>query len=156
MFVNSVAVWSRQTEANSTLVWNTADNMIIGKDLKSNTDQALIDNLLIRITNEESNISASLYNFNLETFDNIIRLHWRTTLNNDVDFFTVERSLNGTDFTKVNTVPSDSTMSSEEDYTYDDHPSMSGIVFYRIRQTFKNGHFVTYPSAAMKMKTPKS
>ncbi len=157
VFVNSVVVWSHQGQSNMPLLWKDSENIIIGKNMNGGgIDRPVFDNLVIRSTGTVSMFSESLLNFMLEPKDQQVKINWSTTMNEQVDYFTIERSINGLDFVKISTFPSNPNLSEGEDYSYTDHVTdISNVVYYRLRQTFLNGKFVTHPLSAVRFKTDK-
>lgn len=119
-------------------------------------DRPVFDNLVIRSTGSVSMFSESLLNFMLEPKDQDVKINWSTTLNDQVDYFTIERSINGIDFVNISKLPSNPNLTSGDNYTYIDKVTESTtIVYYRLRQTFLNGKFVTHPLSAVRFKTNK-
>lgn len=157
IFVNSVVVWSHQGKPNSPMHWKSNENIIIGKYMNGGgIDRPVFDNLVIRSTGSVSMFSESLLNFMLEPKDQDVKINWSTTLNDQVDYFTIERSINGIDFVNISKLPSNPNLTSGENYTYIDKVTESTtIVYYRLRQTFLNGKFVTHPLSAVRFKTNK-
>lgn len=70
-------------------------------------------------------------------------IQWQTT-NNDAVNYTVEKSINGIDFTELNNVAS---KGSSQTYSTKDASPVNGINFYRIKQTNATGA-VSYSSIA--------
>jgi len=157
IFVNSVVVWSHQGQANMPLYWKEQENLIIGKNMNGGgIDRPVFDNLVIRSTGSVSMFAESLLNFMLEPKDQQVKINWSTTMNDQVDYFTIERSMNGIDFVKISTFPSNPNFTNGEEYSYTDHVAeLSNIVYYRLRQTFLNGKFVSHPLSAVRFKTDK-
>lgn len=157
IFVNSIIVWNRQHEINTPLSWKNGGNIIIGKELNGEgADRAILDNLVIRTCGNVSPLAESLLNFMLEPKKEGVVIHWSTSMNEKVNYFTIERSINGVDFVNVGSIPVDPSKTDEE-YTYTDRTETgSGVVYYRLRQTFQNGKFVTHGLSAIKFKTDKN
>ncbi|HNP49918.1 MAG TPA: hypothetical protein PKL85_13830 [Bacteroidia bacterium] len=157
IFVNSVIVWSHQGNANTPLYWKNAGNIVIGKNMNGNgADKAILDNLVIRSTGSVSPLAESLLNFMLEPKEGLVKVHWSSSANDKVDYYTIERSVNGVDFVNVSNVKSSPEKNDGEEYEFTDKTAAStSIVYYRLRQTFLNGKFVTHPLSAIKFKTEK-
>lgn len=62
-------------------------------------------------------------------------LDWETSSEKNNDFFTVERSLNATDFTAVGVVKGAGNSASSRRYNFIDKTPPNGILYYRLRQT---------------------
>lgn len=157
IFVNSVIVWSHQGISNTPLSWKNAGNIIIGKNMNGNgADKAIFDNLVIRSTGSVSPLAESLLNFMLEPKDGTVKVHWSSSANDKVDYFTIERSINGVDFVNVSNIKANPRQAEGDEYEYTDKTAAStSIVYYRLRQTFLNGKFVIHPLSAIKFKTEK-
>ena len=158
IFVNHIIVWQSAQLRNSKLAWNKSANLLIGRGMDGNgADRAIIDNLIIRTTHSITPLSESLLTFILESQEGVgVKLRWSNSLNEKVDFFTIERSVNGKDFTVVAKIPArkDSTGC---DYSYLDVTNTnSNIVYYRLRQTFMNGRYASTALSAIRFKSDKS
>lgn len=155
IFVNSVIVWSNQHNPNTPLSWKNAGNVTIGKGMNADgKDIAIFDNLIVRTAGNTAPLAESLLNFMLEEKDGGIKIHWSTSVNDKIKSFTIERSINGVDFMNVATVPVNPDITDSEEYTYLDRTkATTGIVYYRLRQTFTNGKFISHSLAAIKMQS---
>ncbi|MBK6398498.1 MAG: hypothetical protein IPN61_08130 [Bacteroidetes bacterium] len=153
IFVNSVIVWSNQHAPNTPLSWKNAGKVTIAKGMNGDgKDIAIIDNLIVRTAGNTAPLAESLLNFMLEEKDGGIKIHWSTSVNDKIKSFTIERSINGVDFMNVASVPVNPDMKETEEYTYTDKTkATTGIVYYRLRQTFINGKFISHSLAAIKM-----
>jgi hypothetical protein len=158
LFVNSVIIWSHDGNKNTALYWKDAGNIIIAKGIDGGgKDIPVLDNFSMRTTGSVSPLAESLINFMLMPSGDDIRIYWSTTANDKVDYFTVERSVNGVDFANLSNVPVDPAIKEGEEYVYIDKSiNTPGVVFYRIRQTFKDGKFITHATSAIKMKVEKA
>lgn len=158
IFVNSAPVWSYLGTKNRPLYWKNSGSLMIGRNLNGDQrDLAILDNLVMRSTGSVSPLAESLISFMLEPKDGKVMIHWTTTSEEMIESFTIERSINGTDFSKVSTVAYDPNNTGIHEYMYTDAtPANNGIVYYRIRQYFSNGKFVTHPLSAIRFKTEKN
>lgn len=153
IFVNSVIVWSNQHSPNTPLSWKNAGKVTIAKGMNGDgKDIAILDNLVVRTAGNTAPLAESLLNFMLEEKDGGIKIHWSTSVNDKIKSFTIERSINGVDFMNVVSIPVNPDMKETEEYTYTDKTkATAGIVYYRLRQTFSNGKFISHSLAAIKM-----
>jgi hypothetical protein len=70
-----------------------------------------------------------------------VRLQWATASEHNSDHFTVERSENGAEFKVLGTVPAAGESRVKKEYAYlDDHAS-GNTVYYRLKQTDRNGEY---------------
>ena len=75
------------------------------------------------------------------TKENTVILKWSTTSENNNNYFTIERSKDASNFTKVSTVPSKGNSSIRQDYESTDFQPYQGVSYYRLIQTDKDGKF---------------
>ncbi len=157
MFVNNLIVWQREGDKNTPLYWKNSTNLFIGKNMNGDgVDRAIIDNFKIRNTASVLPLSESLLNFMLEAKEGVVKIHWSTSANEKVETFTIERSTNGSDFSNLVNINSKPESTEEVEYTYSDQSRVnSPIVYYRLRQTFKNGKFITHPLSAIRFRSDK-
>ena len=158
LFVNNVVIWSHEATKNTAMYWNEAGNITIAKGIDGGgKDIPVLDNFMMRTTGSISPLAESLINFMLVPSGNDIKINWSTTANDKVAYFTIERSVNGLDFANLTNIPTDPTVVEGEEYIYYDKSVNSpGIVYYRIRQTFKDGKFITHSTSAIKLKTDRA
>ena len=155
LFVNSVIIWSHEGTKNTAMYWNDAGSIFIGKGIDGGgKDQPVLDNFVVRTTGSVSPLAESLISFMIEPSGDYVKIHWSTTANDKVNYFTLERSVNGVDFANLTNIPVDPAQKEGEEYVYVDKTSItSGVVFYRMRQTFKDGKFITHATSAIRFKT---
>ncbi|HOS48934.1 MAG TPA: T9SS type A sorting domain-containing protein [Bacteroidia bacterium] len=67
------------------------------------------------------------------------KVTWTTADEIDNDYFTVERSANGVDFTSIATVQGAGTCTNIHNYNVVDNDPLNGVNYYKIRQTDFNG-----------------
>lgn len=89
-------------------------------------------------------LPIELLSFTARQSDEIVVLEWKaaTELNND--FYTLERSYNGIDFDEIARVQGAGTSATETQYTREDYPAFSGLIYYRLTQTDFDGTFETF------------
>ena len=158
IFVNNIIVWSSTATPNTAMHWKGAGNIVIGKDMDGGgRDLAVFDNLVVRSTVSLTPLEESLMNFMVETTTgNGVRLHWSTVVNDRVESFALQRSINGIDFATIATVRANPKMTPDDEYVYVDQPqSEEPIYYYRLRQNFKDGKFMVHPLAAIKFDSEK-
>jgi len=79
--------------------------------------------------------------------DNAVRTLWTTETEYNNDYFTVERSADGAAWTAIGQVEAAGNSTQRTDYSFTDESPLSGISYYRIRQTDNNGD-VSYSDIA--------
>lgn len=73
--------------------------------------------------------------------ENII-IKWSTATEQNSDYFTVERSLDGTNFSAIATKPAAGNSSTVQNYSAVDTDPYSGTSYYRVKETDFNGEFI--------------
>ncbi|MGZ4054986.1 MAG: hypothetical protein ACXVPM_08805, partial [Bacteroidia bacterium] len=76
--------------------------------------------------------------------DKNVVIKWTTATEKNNDFFTIERSIDGINFTDIGTVPGAGNSTSILNYSYTDYNSFNGISYYRLKQTDYNGANKTF------------
>ncbi|UII29527.1 T9SS type A sorting domain-containing protein [Fulvivirga maritima] len=71
--------------------------------------------------------------------ENKVHLYWATATEENNDYFTIYRSLDGIEWTEIATVQGSGSTNTEHDYSYDDDVINQGIIYYRLAQTDYNG-----------------
>lgn len=80
-----------------------------------------------------------------------VRLDWTVSMEINNDYFTIERSLDGVEFTPVGTVKGGGNHSIEKKYqTYDENPEL-GLSYYRLKQTDFDGKWKTFDMVSVMM-----
>jgi hypothetical protein len=72
-----------------------------------------------------------------------ISIKWSTSSEQNSDFFTVEKSVDGTNFTSVTNVIAAGNSSTVRNYSAIDLDPYSGVAYYRIRETDFNSSYMT-------------
>jgi hypothetical protein len=68
-------------------------------------------------------------------------IKWSTASEQNADYFTVERSLDGITYSPLATVPASGNSTTVKDYSYTDTDAPSITSYYRLRETDYNGEF---------------
>lgn len=94
-----------------------------------------------------SNLDIELTSFYASQLDASVQLYWTTASEINNDFFTVERSKDGSNFESIGSVNGAGNSSSEIDYSFLDNKIFNGIIYYRLTQTDYDGS-VTFSEIA--------
>ena len=86
-------------------------------------------------------LPITLLYFNGEETVGAVALKWATASEIDNDFFTVERSVDGQNWSIIETLPGAGTSSQLLTYSTNDHNPPSGLVYYRLKQTDFDGKY---------------
>ncbi|MCX6290696.1 MAG: FG-GAP-like repeat-containing protein, partial [Bacteroidetes bacterium] len=86
-----------------------------------------------------------------------VLLEWSTASEINNDYFTLERSFNGSDFKSIGEVKGAGTSTTTLNYSFMDEHPVSGISYYRLKQTDYDGEFTYSEMAAVNFQTnPKA
>ena len=108
---------------------------------------AITDAIMCRTTNISLSISScaiilpiELTNFNVSiNKKNTIDLTWETLSERDNDFFTIDKSIDGENWTFLDNIEGSGTTSNSTRYYLEDINPQRGINYYRLKQTDLNG-----------------
>jgi Secretion system C-terminal sorting domain len=133
--------WTAPAANYGTVRFYTAGNAVDGNSDPSN-DSPTGSNVL---TIGETVLPVSLLAFTAKQTDNTIILNWKTAQEINNDYFLVEHSTNGTQFSSIGKVKGNGNSSNESLYSFIDKNSKNGRNFYRLAQTDFSGK-VNYSS----------
>ncbi|HCY22750.1 MAG TPA: hypothetical protein DHV29_04605 [Bacteroidales bacterium] len=112
---------------------------------KPNPNQYTIDWTLTNGASFDCDITeplpVSMIGFYAEKVFDGSELTWITATENNNDYFTVERSLDGIEFEAIGIVDGAGNSNVVRTYQFSDYGPLSGVVYYRIKQTDFNGEF---------------
>ena len=72
---------------------------------------------------------------------NSIELNWTTTSEENFDYFSIQKSINESDFTEIGMVKGAGSGSQSIDYSFEDEKPFSGINYYRLKAVDLDGTF---------------
>lgn len=81
----------------------------------------------------------------------VVNLHWATATEQNNDFFSIERSRDGLKFEEIMRTPGAGNSTERKDYSEVDTRPLSGLSYYRLRQTDFNGESTVSPVIAVRM-----
>jgi hypothetical protein len=84
-------------------------------------------------------LGVELTNLTAKSVNKTTILNWQTASEKDNQGFTVERSLNGTDYAAIGQVKGFGTTNTVRNYTFTDATPTTGVNYYRLRQADFNG-----------------
>ncbi|MBI4945906.1 MAG: T9SS type A sorting domain-containing protein [Bacteroidetes bacterium] len=91
-------------------------------------------------------LPIELLYFNATAENNsLVRCDWSTATEINNDYFSIERSKDGTNFSQIGTVKGAGNSSVTLNYTFYDHEPYSGLSYYRLKQFDYNGAFSYSP-----------
>ena len=88
-------------------------------------------------------LGAELTNFEAKCVDNKQLIQWTTISEKDNDYFILESSHNGSEWTEVATINGHGTTTDRHDYYFKDERVKNGVTYYRLKQVDFDGE-ITY------------
>ena len=150
---NSVSFYVNGTSLGTFLLTNTSvnpstplqlGNSEIGVGFNGSLDEMKFYNYALTsgdIANEYANIlPVTLIDFSAKYLANTITLNWTTALESDMAGFEIQKASGGIHFTTVATIPATGGLNGAS-YVMTDNQPFSGINYYRLKLTGKDGHF---------------
>ena len=86
-------------------------------------------------------LPVSLIDVYAERMDGTVQLTWITASETNNDYFTIERSSDGIEFTSIGTMKGAGNSNQLLHYQFSDDAPLSGLAYYRIKQTDFDGAF---------------
>ena len=86
-------------------------------------------------------LAITLTNFDATSIDGAVMLEWSTENETNNDFFSIEHSVDGRDFTELNTIVGAGTSAEKLNYEYKHADAVSGINYYRLKQVDFDGRY---------------
>ncbi|PBQ31683.1 hypothetical protein CNR22_07845 [Sphingobacteriaceae bacterium] len=141
MYVDNVSVWTSPTlTPNQNLYWSGDGSMVIGQDMDGagnnvpNLDNFIYQNLTCAAVLPVELLSFSGYSNGQKNI-----LKWATATESNNNYFTIEHSSDGENWTEVKKVYGAGTTSSRRDYsTFINEPEKI-VNYYRLKQTDFDG-----------------
>jgi hypothetical protein len=89
----------------------------------------------------ESPLPIELTYFQAYTNKNHVTINWQTATELNNDYFTIERSADGVNYKTIATVRGSGTSMSAINYSFTDNNPLTGVSYYRLKQTDYDGAF---------------
>jgi hypothetical protein len=86
-------------------------------------------------------LPVDLLSFTGQCNSNHIILNWTTAAETNTDYFTIERSEDGTDWETIGTVKSVGNSSANQNYSFTADESQNAVSYFRLKQTDLDGNF---------------
>jgi hypothetical protein len=96
-----------------------------------------------------SPLPIELVSFEASCISNRVRIDWETSTQYNNDYFSVERSSNGTDFEIIGTLKGAGTSNRKMNYSFTDEAPPEGLAYYRLEQHDFDGSQKTFPLRAV-------
>lgn len=100
-------------------------------------------------------LPVNLLSFNAKLIDNLVAIKWSTSNEINNDYFTIEKSINGIEWTTLTTVDASESNENVKFYEAFDLSPLHGIQYYRLRQTDINGQSKYYDKVFVNVTSTK-
>ncbi len=118
-------------------VWQNNDGVACGTGSATDPSFAVYN---LTITKPDP-MPVELFYFNGEENEGVVNLEWATLSETNNDYFTIERSVNGFEFSEVNRISGAGNSNEPIHYSYTDNQAPPGVLYYRLKQTDFDGNF---------------
>lgn len=114
---------------------------IFGSDITTLSDGTTYTNSGSNTAVPVSTLPISLISFNGFATENNVQLTWTTATEENNNYFTLERSTDGTQFEIIGTINGAGNSTNQLDYSFTDDNPLIGTTYYRLKQTDFDGQF---------------
>jgi hypothetical protein len=94
-------------------------------------------------------LPIKLLSFNAENESTSVKITWKTASEENNNFFTIERSTDGKEFTAIATLPGAGTTLKTSSYEFSDKNPIKGRSYYRLSQTDFDGKSETFNAVTL-------
>lgn len=91
--------------------------------------------------NQLTTLPVELIEFTVVKKDNLVSISWKTASEINNDYFTIERSSNGMDYTSIGNVTGAGFSNQILNYNFYDQDPLNNTAYYRLKQTDYDGQF---------------
>ena len=98
--------------------------------------KCMVDTFTVQVT---SAMAAAVSKYNVTLHNNGVVVHWTTPQELNSDYYTVERSANGTDYEIAMVIQGKGDSNEATNYEFTDNNPLPGMSYYRLQATDKNG-----------------
>ncbi|GEM_PF-5710108 len=138
VLVDDSVVWSNTYSSPAPFIWSN-DDIMIGRMMDGNgKDKTIFDNMILGEVDDAA-LPVKLNRFEANQQLGDVILEWETVSETNNNYFTIERSQHGDQFNSLNVINGAGTSTKKHCYKYIDKNPLSGISYYRLRQTDFNG-----------------
>jgi hypothetical protein len=97
-------------------------------------------------------LPVTLTSFTATVQQEKVLLNWQTATESNSDFFSIERSYDGQAFEQIGTLTASGNSSSLRNYHYIDGSFSSQVIYYRIKQVDRDGHYAYSAVVSVRIK----
>jgi hypothetical protein len=130
------------TLSSPTAISPTVSNLLLGTysfELRTTDNLGAVSRDTVLVNSLGQPLPVKLKSFKASSTAGGVQLSWITEIENGNDYFVIERSDDGTNFTAIGTVDGAGQSNVLKEYTLNDPQAVSGTVYYRLRQVSVDG-----------------
>jgi hypothetical protein len=130
------------TLSSSTAVSPTVSDLLVGTyqfELRTTDNLGAVSRDTVVVNSNGTPLPVKLKSFKASSTSGGTQLSWVTERENGNDYFVIERSEDGTNFTAIGTIDGQEQSTVLKEYTLLDPQAATGIVYYRLRQVSVDG-----------------
>ncbi|MFK8037673.1 MAG: hypothetical protein AB8B74_05240 [Crocinitomicaceae bacterium] len=144
LLVDGVQVWTNDGPDNRNMYWTGAGNLVVGTNLDgSGNNDTHLDNMIIgSITN--SALPVSLTEFSVKSKNITVLIDWTTASETNNDYFVVQKSKDGQNWTDLIRVKGAGNSSKTISYNSIDRFPFYGTSYYKLLQVDFDGQQTIY------------
>ncbi len=129
--------------------WNDLGNASFSGDVSTGTLQSNLPGtpfgvFALGTSSAANSLPIELISFSAEREGSTALVKWATQTEKNNDYFTIERSGDGGEFTSLGTVNGSGNTVTRKDYSFIDQSPLEGRSYYRLKQTDYNGENETF------------
>jgi hypothetical protein len=147
--VNDSLTIAQRDNATSKWDWQDVNQSIEDSTIFFYTEESYIHREFILAKADPSLLPIELLSFNVVSMDNAVLINWSTASEINNDYFTVERSIDGSYWEDIAYVEGAENSNITVNYEIVDNDPVSGVSFYRLKQTDFDGTSETFKILAI-------
>ncbi len=140
------AVMSKWRDMGSS---STSGTVTVGSVLAS-LNSSVYGIYSIGSTTTSNVLPIELTDFDAQLQNDIVHVRWETMSEVNNDYFTIERSSDGTSFSKIGIVQGSGNTTVKQSYSFDDISPLSDVSYYRLIQTDYDGKYEIFDPVTVK------
>jgi poly(3-hydroxybutyrate) depolymerase len=128
--------------SSATAVNPTVSDMLLGTysfELRTTDNLGAVSRDTVVVNSTALPLAVKLRTFKASSVTGGTELSWITERENGNDYFVIERSEDGTNFTSIGTIDGEEQSTTLKEYTLTDPQVATGVVYYRLRQVSVDG-----------------
>jgi hypothetical protein len=149
LLVDGVSVWSNDGPDNRPMYWTGSGNVTVGNGVDATgSNKTFFDNLVVgAITCSPLPVELTTFSAKFVEDERKVDLNWTTASEINSDYFLLEKSKNGEDWSLVSKIQAAGNSSVQLNYYYQDANPYSGTSYYRLKQIDFDQSFKYSPAA---------